>query len=101
MRGVLARGQREGTVRRDIDALEIHKAIAALGMFNVTNQYTFAPIFQCDMGRSGDVASRRAAVTEMILRYVCRKNAPRRRQRRSAACPTRGLGAHRAKRPIA
>jgi hypothetical protein len=39
-------------------------------MFNVTNQHTFAAIFQRDMGTKGDVAGRRAAVTDMILRYV-------------------------------
>jgi len=70
LRRVLERGQRDGTFRRDIDAVEIHKAIAALGMFNVTNQHTFAAIFQRDMGTKGDVAGRRAAVTDMILRYV-------------------------------
>ena len=70
LRRVLERGQRDGTFRRDIDAVEIHKAIAALGMFNVTNQHTFAAIFQRDMGTKGDVAGRREAVTDMILRYV-------------------------------
>ena len=50
--------------------MEIHKAIAALGMFNVTNQYTFSAVFQRDMGTKGDVAGRRATVTDMILRYV-------------------------------
>jgi AcrR family transcriptional regulator len=70
LRRVLERGQRDGTFRSDVDAVEIHKAIAALGMFNVTNQHTFAAIFQRDMGTKGDVAGRRAAVTDMILRYV-------------------------------
>src|SRR5262245_59152776 len=42
LRRVLKRGQREGTFRSDVDAVEIHKAIAALGMFNVTNQHTFS-----------------------------------------------------------
>ena len=67
---MLERGQRDGTFRSDLDAVEIHKAIAALGMFNVTNQHTFAAIFQRDMGTKGDVAGRRAAVSDMILRYV-------------------------------
>jgi len=70
LRRVLERGQRDGTFRSDLDAVEIHKAIAALGMFNVTNQHTFAAIFQRDMGTKGDVAGRRAAVSDMILRYV-------------------------------
>jgi AcrR family transcriptional regulator len=70
LRRVLERGQRDGAFRSDIDAVEIHKAIAALGMFNVTNQHTFSAIFQREMGTKGDVAARRATVTDLILRYV-------------------------------
>src|SRR5262245_13912552 len=33
---VIARGQKGGVFRRGIDPVEVHKAIAALGMFNVT-----------------------------------------------------------------
>ncbi len=87
LRRVLERGQRQGVFRRDIDALEVHKAIAALGMFNVTNQYTFAAIFQTEMGANGDVAGRRATATELILRYLCRPavraHRPARLRRRS------------------
>src|SRR5262245_51607457 len=72
LRRVLERGQRDGTFRSDVDAVEIHKAIAALGMFNVTTQHTFSAIFRVDMGTKGDVAGRRAVVTDMILRYLAR-----------------------------
>ena len=67
---VIARGQAEGLFRADVDAVEIHKAIAALGMFNVTNRYTFGAIFQRDMGVKGDVGRRRAMVADMILSYL-------------------------------
>ena len=70
LRRVLERGQRDGVFRRKVDAVEVHKAMAALGMFNVTNQYTFAAIFGQEMGTKGDVADRRAVVTDMILRYL-------------------------------
>src|SRR3954462_6031240 len=53
---VIERGQADGVFRAGIDPVEIHKAIAALGMFNVTNQFTFGAIFQRDMGAKGDVA---------------------------------------------
>jgi AcrR family transcriptional regulator len=67
---VIKRGQAAGAFRRDVDPVEVHMAIAALGMFNVTNQYTFGAIFQRDMGRKGDVRRRRALVAEVILRYL-------------------------------
>jgi AcrR family transcriptional regulator len=67
---VMERGQAEGLFRRDMDAVEIHKAIAALGIFNVTNQYTFGAIFQRDMGAKCDVAHRRGVVSEVILTYL-------------------------------
>jgi hypothetical protein len=70
LRRVLERGEREGCFRAGVDPVEVHKAIAALGIFNVTHQYTFSAIFQREMGARGDVAARRAAVTEMILRYL-------------------------------
>jgi len=67
---VIARGQAQGRFRPDADPIEIHKAIAALGMFNMTNQYTFGSIFQREMGAKGDVARRRDIVAEIILSYL-------------------------------
>jgi AcrR family transcriptional regulator len=67
---VIARGQAEGSFRADADPVEVHMAMAALGMFNVTNQYTFGAIFQRDMGAKGDVRRRREMVTEVILGYL-------------------------------
>jgi AcrR family transcriptional regulator len=67
---VIERGQAEGRFRAGIDPVEIHKSIAALGMFNVTNQYTFGAIFQREMGAKGDVARRCEMVTELILSYL-------------------------------
>jgi AcrR family transcriptional regulator len=67
---VIERGQADGTFRRDVDPVEVHMAIAALGMFNVTNQYTFGAIFQRDMGTKGDVRRRRETVGEVILSYL-------------------------------
>ena len=68
---VIARGQADGCFRADVDAVEVHMAIAALGMFNVTNQYTFGAIFQRDMGAKGDVRRRRAKWSPtMILSWL-------------------------------
>ena len=70
---VIARGQKQGVFRRDVDPVEVHKAIAALGMFNVTNQHTFGAIFQREMGAKGDLAGRRGIVTEIVLSYLRRR----------------------------
>ena len=67
---VIARGQAEGVFRGEIDPVDVHMSIAALGMFNVTNQYTFGAIFQRDMGAKGDVRQRCEMVTEMIFGYL-------------------------------
>jgi AcrR family transcriptional regulator len=67
---VIARGQAEGTFRPDLDPIDVHMAIAALGMFNVTNQYTFGTLFQRTMGARGDVPSRRQLVADMILSWL-------------------------------
>ena len=69
---VIARGQAEGRFRPGVDPVEIHKSIAALGMFNVTNRYTFGAIFQREMGAKGDVGRRRAMVADLILSYLTR-----------------------------
>jgi AcrR family transcriptional regulator len=67
---VIARGQTEGVFRPNLDPIDVHMAIAALGMFNVTNQYTFGTLFQRDMGAQGDVPARRRAVADMILSWL-------------------------------
>ena len=72
---VIERGQRAGLFRRGVDPVEVHKSIAALGMFNVTNQYTFGTIFQREMGARGDVARRREMVSDLVLSYLTRGGA--------------------------
>jgi len=67
---VLARGQAEGAFRPDLDPVDVHMAIAALGMFNVTNQYTFGTLFQRAMGAKGDVPSRRRMVADIVLSWL-------------------------------
>jgi len=67
---VLERGQAAGVFRPGVDPIDVHMAIAALGMFNVTNQYTFGTIFQRPMGAKGDVPTRRRTVVEIILRWL-------------------------------
>jgi len=67
---VIVRGQAAGRFRPDVDPVEVHKAIAALGMFNVTNQYTFGSIFQREMGAKGKLGRRCEMVNDFILSYL-------------------------------
>lgn len=70
----IARGQADGDFRRDVDAVDVHMAIAALGMFNVTNQYTFGTLFQRDMGGKGNVARRRQLVSDLVLTWLAERS---------------------------
>ena len=67
---VIERGQAAGRFRPGVDPVEVHKAIAALGMFNVTNQYTFGAIFQREMGAKGELVRRCEMVNDLILSYL-------------------------------
>jgi AcrR family transcriptional regulator len=67
---LVARGQRAGVFRRDIDPIELHMSISALGIFNVANRATFSTIFKRDMASPRALAARRAEVVDIVLRHV-------------------------------
>jgi AcrR family transcriptional regulator len=67
---VIARGRADGAFRADVDPIDVHMTIAALGMFNVTNQFTFGAIFQRAMGAKGDVPGRRRRVADIVLCWL-------------------------------
>ncbi len=70
MRDLLARGQRDGTFRHDLDPVELHMTISALGFFNVANRSTFSTIFKLDMTSPKALAQRREQVVDTVLRYA-------------------------------
>ena len=59
LRRIVARGQKAGVFRRDIDPIELHMTISALGIFNVANRATFSTIFKRDMTSPKALATRR------------------------------------------
>ena len=67
---IYARGVEEGAFRAGLRAVDIYMSIASASFFNVSNRYTFAAIFNHDMTEPAEVERRRAAIGEMILRYV-------------------------------
>jgi AcrR family transcriptional regulator len=67
---VIEQGQHDGVFRLDADPVEVHKAIAALGIFNMTNRYTFGAIFRREMGAKGDVDGRCRVAIDIVLSYL-------------------------------
>ena len=70
MRRIVSRGQKARLFRRDIDPIELHMSISALGIFNVANRATFSTIFKRDMTTPKALAKRREEVVEIVLRHV-------------------------------
>ena len=72
LKALVARGQKEGTFRCDIDPVELHMSISALGIFNVANRATFSTIFRRDMTSPRALATRRREIAGIILQHVSR-----------------------------
>ena len=70
LRDLLARGQRAGVFRKDVDPVDLHMTISALSFFNVANRPTFSTIFKRDMTSAKSLSARRAQVVDTVLRYV-------------------------------
>jgi len=64
------RGVAQGVFRAGLDATDIHASISALTFFTVSNRHTFGLIFKDTPNHSVAVASRRASITEMVVRFV-------------------------------
>lgn len=64
---VIARGQREGVFRRDVDPLDIHLMISSFCFFRVSNRYTFGALFGRDMSDPEWMARQKRMLTEAVL----------------------------------
>lgn len=64
------RGVASGAFRSGLDPIDIHASISALTFFNVSNRHTFGLIFKRDFAASAVATHRRAAVVEMVVRFV-------------------------------
>ena len=70
LRELVARGQREGVFRRDLDPISLHMSISALCIFNIANRATFSAMFKRDMTSPRALAARRAEVVDTVLRFA-------------------------------
>lgn len=70
IRRLYERGVALGVFRPGLDPVDIHASISALTFFNVSNQHTFGLIFKMDTQAPDVLATRRANVIDVIVRYV-------------------------------
>src|SRR3954470_19528335 len=67
---ILERGYRDGTFRREIDAVDLHMMISAFCVFRMANRHTFGAIFSRD---PADLALRdryRQMLGDMVVDYL-------------------------------
>ena len=64
------RGVQAGVFRPGIDPVDLHASISALTFFNVSNRHTFGLIFKRDFTAPAISTLRRAAIADMLVRYV-------------------------------
>jgi AcrR family transcriptional regulator len=71
LRSILQRGADSGVFRPEIDPLQLHMTISAFAFHFVSNRYTFAHLFECDMDSPEAAAERREVAVETVLAW-CR-----------------------------
>ncbi len=70
IRELYDRGVAQGLFRPGLDPVDIHAAISALTVFNVSNRYTFGTIFDRDERHTKAETLQREHVVQLILRFV-------------------------------
>ena len=71
---LIARGVAEGSMRADIDPVDLHLNMTALSFYNVSNQFTFAHNFGVDMTSEDAVERRARQVADIIIAWVTRRD---------------------------
>jgi AcrR family transcriptional regulator len=70
IRELYDRGVAQGLFRGGLDPVDLHAAISALTVFNVSNRYTFGTIFDRDAPQAPAETLQREHVVQLILRYA-------------------------------
>jgi len=70
IRALYGRGVAQGVFRAGLDPVDIHAAISALTVFNVSNRYTFGTIFERDDRSAKASTLQREHVVQLLLRFV-------------------------------
>lgn len=67
---LLSRGRREGSIRRDLDVMQLNVSIAALGFFYLMNKHTLSTVFQRDLGSKRMLKRRLAVMKDTIACWI-------------------------------
>ena len=68
---ILEEGKKQGMFRKEIDPVEMHLTISALGFHFASNRYTFAFLFDLDMKSDSALEKRCNEVLDVIFRWCC------------------------------
>jgi AcrR family transcriptional regulator len=72
LQDALSRGQRDGTFRADVDALDVHMMISAFCFFRVANRHTFGALFGRDLLDPAARDRYRTMLADMVVGYLGR-----------------------------
>ena len=68
--GLLARGREAGSLRADVDALDVHLVISSYCFFQVANQYTFGYLFDRDLLAPERTEHLRAMIGDVVVAWL-------------------------------
>jgi AcrR family transcriptional regulator len=67
---LLARGNREGLFRSDVDPVQLYVTIASIGFFYLSNRWTLSTIFGRDLNADAALKERGAHIVDVVLGYL-------------------------------
>jgi AcrR family transcriptional regulator len=67
---ILARGRRDGSFARDVEAVDLHMMISAFCVFRVANRHTFGAIFDRDLTDPALRDRYRRMLGDMVVEYL-------------------------------
>ena len=70
IREILARGNKAGVFRADVDPMQLYISIAALGFFYLSNRHTLAKIFGRALDAPASLDERGRHIVDVVLGYL-------------------------------
>jgi TetR/AcrR family transcriptional regulator len=67
---LLARGQRIGVFRKDVDPIQLYTSITALSYFHISNRFTLSAMFNKDLNREAWLEERKIHARDVILTWL-------------------------------